>query len=194
MNARRQQQDSLELMTLAASGDSEAQRAVVERLRRRVQTVALTVLGNAMDAEDAAQNGMMEILRSAGSFRGENLTAWADRIAVRTAMRYARQRRVRAARHDELEPDELPGSSPDLSPNAALPRPLLEYVGELPEARRVVLVLRHVMGYSIAEIAELTETSPNTVKDRLVHARAELRKRLRRDLMIAEATERRRRS
>lgn len=181
-------------MALVASGDSEAQRAVVERLRQRVHTVALAVLGNAMDAEDAAQNGMMEILRSAGGFRGENLMAWADRIAVRTAMRYARQRRVRAARHDELEPDELPSSSSDPSPNAALPRPLLEYLGELPEARRVVLVLRHVMGYSIAEIAELTETSPNTVKDRLVHARAELRKRLRRDLMIAEATERRRRS
>lgn len=147
-----------------------------------------------MDAEDAAQNGMMEILRSAGSFRGDNLTAWADRIAVRTAMRHARQRRVRAARHEELEPDELASLPPEPTPTPALPRPLLEYLRELPEARRVALVLRHVMGYSVAEIADLTEVSPNTVKDRLTHARADLRKRLRRDLMIAEATEMRRRS
>jgi DNA-directed RNA polymerase specialized sigma24 family protein len=46
----------------------------------------------------------------------------------------------------------------------------------------VALVLRHVLGYSVEEIAELTEVSPNTVKDRLVQAREQVRKTLRREL------------
>ena len=174
-------------MALVATGDPVAQRAVVERLRRRVHAIALSVLGNVPDAEDAAQSGMLEILKSAGSFRGDNLMGWADRIAVRTAMRHARQRRVRAARQAQTEVEELGELGVEPLPHRGLPRPLLEYLGELPEARRVVLVLRHVVGYSIAEIAELTEVSPNTVKDRLTQARTELRKRLRRDLVIAEA-------
>jgi RNA polymerase sigma-70 factor (ECF subfamily) len=64
------------------------------------------------------------------------------------------------------------------------PRPLVEYLAELPETRRVALVLRHVMGYSIEEIAELTEVSPNTVKDRLLRAREQVRKTLRRELSL----------
>jgi DNA-directed RNA polymerase specialized sigma24 family protein len=44
-------------------------------------------------------------------------------------------------------------------------------LSELPEARRTVLVLRHVIGWSIQEIAEYTSVSVNTVKDRLLSAR-----------------------
>jgi RNA polymerase sigma-70 factor (ECF subfamily) len=67
-------------------------------------------------------------------------------------------------------------------PEHRVPRAIIEYLGELPETRRVALVLRHVMGYSVEEIAELTEVSPNTVKDRLHHAREHVRKTLRREL------------
>lgn len=194
VNARPRQPDAYELMALAASGDPEAQQTVVEQLRSRVRTVAMAILGNVVDADDAAQNSMMEILRCAGSFRGENLHAWADRIAVRTAMKHARQRRVRAARYEHLDPEDVVADHQVTFSGHALPRPLLEYLGELPEARRVVLVLRHVMGYSLSEIAELTQVSPNTVKDRLTNARADLRKKLRRDLLVAEARRAGRRS
>jgi RNA polymerase sigma-70 factor (ECF subfamily) len=173
-----------DLVALAVSGDQEARDLLVRRLTRRVRGIALAILGNPADAEDAAQAILLEILSSLRSYRGGHLVAWCDRIAARTAMRHARSRRVREAREDaEVDFEALaqparPGS------REQVPRSILEYLSELPETRRVALVLRHVLDYSIEEIAELTETSPNTVKDRLLRAREHVRKSVRRDLAV----------
>lgn len=179
--------DKVRLVSLAAQGDAAAQEHLVALLRRRVRTIAFAILGHPEDAEDASQNILIELLRSTPTYRGGNLNAWADRIAVRTAVRQARQRRVRAAREDDLmEPDAI-GRAGSPFVEHGIPRPILEYLGELPEARRTVLVLRHVLEYSIAEIAEITDVSPNTVKDRLLAARKQVRKSVRRDLSTKPA-------
>jgi RNA polymerase sigma-70 factor, ECF subfamily len=181
--------DVLALAGQAAAGDPRAQRQLVDQLHRRVQSIALSIMGNALDAEDCAQVILMEILRSLAAFRGDNLFAWSDRISVRTAMRHARQRRVRGLRFQSTDDlDELPLSSDSTDRfEQDLPRELREYLAQLPEARRVVLVLRHMMDYSVEEIAELTEVSPNTVKDRLLHARQQLRRAIRRDQMMDQS-------
>jgi RNA polymerase sigma-70 factor (ECF subfamily) len=179
------QNESLELVGLAAQGDANAQRLLVERLRRRMQSVALSILGNALDAEDTTQAILLEVLASIGSFRGENLLAWADRIAVRTAIRHARQHRMRSMRcevRDDLE--SLDDSVAPARFESSLPKNMLEYLACLPETRRVAVVLRHVMDYSVDEIAAMTEVSPNTVKDRLLRGRAQLRSLIRRDLSM----------
>jgi RNA polymerase sigma-70 factor (ECF subfamily) len=181
--------DNNEMLALAgqaAAGDPHAQRRLVDRMRRRVQSIALSIMGNALDAEDCAQMILMEILKSLSSFRGESLFAWTDRIAARTAIRYARQSRIRRLRFEPTDNlDELPlPVAPDDPFDPDLPRELRDYLAELPEVRRVVLVLRHMMDYSVDEIAELTEVSPNTVKDRLLHARQQLRRAIRRDQMM----------
>jgi RNA polymerase sigma factor (sigma-70 family) len=173
-----------ELVALAAAGDTSAREALVSRLERRVRGIALAILGHAADAEDATQAILLELLGSLKGYRGGHLLAWCDRIAVRTAMRQARQRRVREARHDfEIDLEAVP-----LERHAArehgVPRPILDYLAELPETRRVALVLRHVMDYSIEEIAELTGVSPNTVKDRLLHAREQVRRNIRREIAL----------
>jgi RNA polymerase sigma-70 factor (ECF subfamily) len=175
--------DQLELVSLAAAGDSAAQEHLVALLRRRVRTISLAILGHAQDAEDAAQCILIEILKSVPTYRGGSLYGWADRIAVRTAVRHARRRRVRAAQVDAGVAVESMGTGPDSgTAEHSIPRPILDYLAELPEARRTALVLRHVLEYSIAEIAELTDTSPNTVKDRLLQARRQVRQRIRHEL------------
>ena len=172
--------DYIDAVTLAAQA--------VERLQRRVQSIALSILGNALDAEDATQVILMEILKCVGSLRGERLTAWSDRIAVRIAIRNARQRRIHGLRFESTENmDDLAWSRDGAFFEADLARDLRDYLAQLPETRRVVLVLRHMMDYSIEDIAELTEASPNTVKDRLLHARQELRRLIRRDRMIDQS-------
>lgn len=180
--------DAIALATKAAAGDTHAQRRLVERLHRRVQSIALSILGNALDAEDATQVILMEILKCVGSFRGESLTGWSDRIAVRTAIRHARQRRIHGLRFEPTENlDNLAWTRDSACAEADLARDLRDYLAQLPEARREVLVLRHMLGYSIDDIAELTEVSPNTVKDRLLHAREQLRRLIRRDRMINQS-------
>ena len=157
-------------------------------LRRRVRTVAMAILGHAEDAEDAVQCTLLEVLRSAPSFRGGSLYAWTDRIAVRTAARHARRRRVRAAHFDDGTSVEGVSGRPERpSPQHSIPRPILDYLAELPEARRTALVMRHVLEYSVDEIAELTETAPNTVKDRLLQARRQVRRRIRQEVACLPA-------
>ena len=178
-----QRGDQLELVTLAGAGDPAAQEQLVALLRRRVRTVSLAILGHAQDAEDAAQCILMEILKSAPTYRGKSLYAWADRIAVRTAVRHAKKRRVRAAQVDAEVAVESMGTALATASSQSIPRPILEYLAELPETRRTALVLRHVLEFTVNEIAELTDASPNTVKDRLLQARRQVRRRVRHELV-----------
>lgn len=182
MNAPQRSTDVSELVSQALAGSSSARRRIVEQLSRRVRGIALSILGNSDDAADATQSIFLELFQSLAGFRGDNLVPWADSIAVRTAVRHARSRRVRSARDASVDPEELVGAEPAAPADHRVPRAIIEYLGELPETRRVALVLRHVMGYSVEEIAELTEVSPNTVKDRLHQAREQVRKTLRREL------------
>jgi len=177
----------LELAALDAAGNPSGREALVQRVGPRVRVIAVAILGNRADAEDAIQATWVEILTSTAAYRGENLNAWADRIAARTAMRHARQRRLRATRVDpESDLEMVQASAPVATfPGHDLPRPLLDYLADLVEQRRLVLVMRHVLGYSIAEISELTEAPVNTVRDRLLQARAQLRRAIRRDLAVA---------
>ena len=68
-------------------------------------------------------------------------------------------------------------------------RRLAAVVGELPPERRTALVLRHVQGYSVAEVAKITGAPQNTVRDRLRKARATLRRRVVADEVLRERLE-----
>lgn len=174
----------LSLMTLAAGGDRHAQTTLLTRVMPRVRVVAHAMVGDRSEAEDAVQLALMAILRGAGSFRGESrLETWADRVAARVALAQAHKARVRATRTGD-EDVEAVASAENPHLDQSLPRSLREYLDELPEARRSALVLHHVIGYTVEEIAALTSTSPNTVKDRLTQAREHLKKVVRREAAI----------
>ena len=181
MNVSQRNSGAAELVARAIAGDVTARRQIVEQLSRRVRGIALSILGNAEDANDATQSIFVELFQALPTFQGDNLVPWSDSIAVRTAARQARTRRVRSARNASIDPEELPHAGAATSEHR-VPRAILDYLAELPETRRVALVLRHVLGYSIEEIAQLTEVSPNTVKDRLHQAREQVRRTLRREL------------
>jgi RNA polymerase sigma-70 factor (ECF subfamily) len=175
-------------MELVATSDERAQRLLVERLMARVRTATRALLRNQADAEDAAQLCMLEVLRSADRFRGEHegsLEAWCDRITVRTALRYARKRRqAEAAIDGRSDPDLVAAGSVGSQLREEIVGEVSVYLERLSQVRREALVLRHVLGYTVEEIAELTGVSQNTVKDRLVHARREFRKLIRRERFV----------
>jgi RNA polymerase sigma-70 factor (ECF subfamily) len=77
------------------------------------------------------------------------------------------------------------GASSDPTPTSrTTPRAVEDYLAELPPARREVLVMKHSLGYTTEEIAELTDNPIGTVKDRLVAARKQLRKLIVRDMRL----------
>lgn len=174
-------------MSFVAAADPAATRTLANRLVQRVHRVSKSILRAPADADDAAQQSLIEIITSAKSYRGDSsLERWSDRIVVRTSMRVARVRQKQTARtEDDAELDALPAEAGSLDAKSEdAPRPVKEYLAELPEAQRSALVLRHVMGYSVQEIADLSDVSPNTVKDRLLRGMKEMRRLIRRDVAI----------
>src|SRR5687768_52188 len=170
--------DDIQLMAEVARGDPTAQRLLVRRLLRRIERVCRAILRNRQDAEDAAQLSVLEVLKSARNYRGESsLERWSDRITARTALRaVANERRAHRPPFEE-EPRVTHGAAE----SSLLAQECLD---RLSERQRSVLILRHGLEYSVEEIAEIAGISPNSVKDRLLRGRTELRRVLRRDQVI----------
>jgi RNA polymerase sigma-70 factor (ECF subfamily) len=173
----------LALMAAVAAQDEAAQRTLVERLSSRVRKVAHLLCRSSADADDAAQLALLEILRSAARFRvATSLERWADRITVRTALRLKRRESIRSNLLVRwVSPGFLPWGSPGVSQHPEQ-LGLDALLARLSAERREALVLRHALGYSVEEIAELTAAPTGTVKDRLVAARKQLRRLIERDL------------
>jgi len=174
--------DDVELMGRVALGDSEAQRLLVRRLLRRVEALCKAVLRNSEDAQDARQLSILEILKSARSFRGDStLERWADRIAVRTALRAAGAER--RAHRTPIDPE--PQNSYPTGESVVLAH---EYLDRISDRQRMVLIMRHGLEYSIEEIAEMAGISQNTVKDRLLRGRSIMRRMFRREQFLGEVS------
>lgn len=171
-------------MQRVAAGDPHAQRLLALRLAPRVQQLADRLLAGHPDAEDAAQIALVEILKAAhGYAERARVERWADRIAARTILRYAREQRRRWIVRSGADVEELP--VPSVTPLAdETPHRLSAYLAKLPPNRREVLVLKHALDYTTEEIAELVEVPVGTVKDRLVAARKQLRKLIQRDTVV----------
>ncbi len=168
-----------ELAAAAARGDPEARRLLVDRLLDRVGLTVRCLAAGDPDADDYVQDVFIEILNSIASFqRAGSLERWAERVAVRVTMRRLKKRVFRARIVTSDSEREAPDESPTFDLTLTRERTWRRIVGALellsPE-RRLVVVLKLVLGCSIAEIAEQTEMKPNTVRDRLKKGRAELR-------------------
>ncbi len=179
--------EDLRLMQLAGSGDCRAQRVLAHRLAGRVRRIAQRLLQNSSEADDASQTALIEILKSASSFNGDSsIERWSDRIAVRTAIRHAREQRRRPSHGSVYHVDAESIAAPRQQSAASeqISRELGEYLAALSSQRREVLVLKHALGYTVDEIAEITGAPVGTVKDRLIAARKQIRKLIQRDIAI----------
>ncbi len=174
------------LMARVAAGDRRAQCELVARLSGKVRRVSRALLRNPADADDAAQAALLEILKSAGQYKGlGSIERWAERVVIRAAAVLVRRRR-RAFDQVDFEADFEQVAEPPAEPSAAedVVRPMSEYLGRLPEPIRMVLLLRHASGYSLEEISEMVESSPNAVKKRISRGRLAVRRMIRKDRVV----------
>ncbi|MFV8753998.1 RNA polymerase sigma factor [Nannocystaceae bacterium ST9] len=169
----------------AGEGDLRAQRWLIEAVIADVRGVARALIREVHEADDAAQFALLQILQAASSFRGEaSLRHWARCVATRAVLKHrARQRRQLAWEGEDDLLDAIEARVPERH-DEQLPRSLREYLAELPAEQAEALVLHHALGYSLVEIAEITETSANTIKSRIRLGTRELRRRIRQDMLI----------
>jgi RNA polymerase sigma-70 factor (ECF subfamily) len=177
-----------ELVARCRGGDDVAKRELLLRVLPTIRGATRTLLAQRADADDATQQAMLDLLGGLEGFRGDgSLGGWARTIAVRAALRHAARQRRHASLVDPepvIEARHAAGYDEDALAEQ-LPRSVRAYLGELPPVQRQALVLRHGLGYTVPEIAEVCGESVNTIKSRLVTARKLLRKLVRRDEAVA---------
>jgi RNA polymerase sigma-70 factor, ECF subfamily len=188
----------------ARAGDEEAFRELTEPTRRELQLHCYRILGSVQDAEDMVQETLLAAWRGLEAFEGRaSVRSWLYRIATNRCLNVlrARSRRPREVpaidqppeptRRTEpiwLEPypDVLLEDIPDRSPGPAARYEARESIElafivalqGLPPRQRAALVLRDVLGFRTAEVAEMLDTGEASVKGALQRARAALRARL----------------
>lgn len=169
----------------AGEGDVRAQRWLIEAVLGDVRGVARALIHEVHEADDAAQFALLQVLQAAASYRGEaSLRHWARCVATRAVLKHrARQRRHLAWEGQADLLDAIETRTPERH-DEQLPRSLREYLAELPTEQVEALVLHHALGYSLVEIAEITELSANTIKSRIRLGTRELRRRIRQDMLV----------
>lgn len=181
-----------ELAALAGAGDAAAFRMIMQRNNRRLYRVARGILGNDAEAEDVVQETYIKAFENLALFRGEsNLATWLTRIAINEALgRKRRQRPTTDLSNLDMIDDQgearvliFPGVRMDSNPEANASRSEIRHlleraIDDLPEAFRIVFVMREVEQMSVAETASQLGIQPETVKTRLHRARRLLREAL----------------
>jgi RNA polymerase sigma-70 factor (ECF subfamily) len=172
-------QSDRDLLRLHVQGDSEAFGLLFVRHRERLWAVALRTLGDQEEAADALQDAMISAFRRASDFRGESaVTTWLHRIVVNACLDRIRRRAARPAASgmDEQTLDVLAQGSaladPGTDKDTALD--VLAALRTLGPDQRAALVLVDMLGYPVADTAEILGISPGTVKSRCARGRARL--------------------
>jgi RNA polymerase sigma-70 factor (ECF subfamily) len=174
-----------ELLQMHVDGDPDAFGVLFQRHRDRLWAVALRTLGDPEEAADALQEAMIAAFRRASSFRGDSaVTTWLHRIGVNAALDRMRRRASRPTTggQDDDALDALAiGTGQPLSDPSGVTDTAMDVTAALrrlvPE-QQAALVLVDMLGYSIADAAEVLGVSEGTVKSRAARGRAKLLPRL----------------
>jgi RNA polymerase sigma-70 factor (TIGR02960 family) len=195
-----------DLITRARAGDGEAFRELTEPYRRELQVHCYRMLGSLQDAEDVLQDTLLAAWQGLGAFEGRaSIRTWLYRIATNRCLNALRSASRRPAKEwdipqvEPLEPSRLGEvvwlePYPDVLLESVIKIPLgpearyqqteavsLAFVTALqllPARQRAVLILRDVLGYHANEVADMLDSSVESVNSALKRARAGLRRRL----------------
>jgi RNA polymerase sigma-70 factor (ECF subfamily) len=163
----------------AQGGDRAAMDALLRRHHARLWAVCRRLAGNDADASDATQEAMILIVRRLHTFDGRSrFSTWAHRVATNACLDELRRRGRRPRPGLPDDDPEHPHPTPDLAPSpeqAITGRMTVDAaLAALPEEFRLPVVLRDLGGHDYAEIAEILDLPPGTVRSRIARGRARL--------------------
>ncbi|MEZ0111052.1 RNA polymerase sigma factor (sigma-70 family) [Catenulispora sp. EB89] len=191
-----------DLIARARAGDHNAFRDLVQDHSHELQVHCYRILGSLQDAEDALQETLVAAWRNLGEFgQRSSVRTWLYKIATNRCLSMLRadSRRPRiAAPHEPvatlpdptgagdappwLEPypdvlldhlvDQRPGPEARYETTEAISLAFITALQLLPPRQRAALVLRDVLGYHAAEVAQMLDTTQEAVSSALKRARA----------------------
>jgi RNA polymerase sigma-70 factor (TIGR02960 family) len=190
-----------DLIARATAGDEEAFRELVDPFRRELHVHCYRILGSTEDAEDALQETLLAAWGGLGRFEGRaSIRTWLYRVATNHCLNALRSASRRPRADLPLEPDlpeptrlsevawlepypdvlleglteAPPGPDARYEAREAISLAFVTAVQLLPARQRAVLILRDVLGYHAAEVAEMLDSTTESVTSALKRARATL--------------------
>jgi RNA polymerase sigma-70 factor (ECF subfamily) len=190
-------------LTRARAGDEDAFRELTDPYRRELQLHIYRIVGSTQDAEDLLQETLVAAWRGLEQFEERaSVRAWMYRIATNRALDALRASKRRPDDQPMTQmpeptrwnepvwlqpypdvlldgiPDEAPGPEARYETKEAIALAFIVGLQHLPPEQRVVLVLRDVLGYRAAEVADILGTTGTSVHSSLRRARAAFETRL----------------
>ena len=161
------------------AGDPDAFGLLFRRHRDRLWAVAIRTLGDPEEAADALQDAMISAFRRAGSFRGDSaVTTWLHRIVINACLDRLRRRAARPATagadQQVLEILAADRGQRDPSADSDTSLDVLAALQKLPADQQAALVLVDMLGYAVADAAQVLGVSVGTVKSRCSRGRVRL--------------------
>ena len=195
---------SEQTLARARAGDEDAFRELTDPYRRELQLHVYRIVGSAQDAEDLLQETLLAAWRGLERFEQRaSIRAWLYRIATNRSLDALRASRRRPedlqpmtevpepTRYGEaiwleaypdvlLEgvPDQAPGPEARYEAKEAIALAFIVGLQHLPPQQRAVLVLRDVLGFRAGEVAEMLDSTEQSVNGLLRRARAAFESRL----------------
>jgi len=180
-----------DLVRDSKEGGIAAFQKLFDKYHKRVYNLIYRMVGNDQDAADLTQEVFIRVYNSLHLLRSEEaFYAWVRTVATNICRDHFRKigRRIKADSLDEkigFDDGEIQREVTDWSGN---PERLLEKkdlqdsvqraIGSLSEEHRTVVVLHHIEGMDVKDIAETLRIPAGTVKSRLARARDELKRKL----------------
>ncbi len=191
-------------LSRARAGDEDAFRELIDPYRGELQLHCYRILGSLLDAEDQLQETLLAAWRGLKGFEGRTLLrSWLYRIATNRCLNALRDRRrrpqgvpsmveppepTRTVEPIWLEPypdvlleglaDTAPGPEARYETRESVGLAFMAALQHLPPRQRAALVLRDVLGFHTAEVAEMLDSREASVKGALQPARAMIEERI----------------
>lgn len=194
-----------DLLARARAGDGDAFRELTDPHRRELEVHCYRMLGSVQDAEDLLQETLLAAWQGLAGFEGRaSIRTWLYRIATNrclNALRSARRRPAKEWDMTEIEPPDpsrlgeitwlepfpderleqraastLPGPEATYERSEAMSLAFVTALQLLPARQRAVLILREVLGFRAAEVADMLDTTTDSVNSALKRARAALQR------------------
>jgi RNA polymerase sigma factor (sigma-70 family) len=169
-------QEELDAIGMVLAGRTEAFETIVRNYQNLVASAAYRMGAPRDDIEDIVSEVFVKVYRHLPAYRPEfALSTWIYRIATNHTLDHLRRHRR------DRDQEELPLSAADTGPSprenvlgSERVRLVRQALTELPEKYRIPVVLMHVEGKGIDEIASILSLPAGTVKTRLSRGRERL--------------------
>ena len=159
------------IVTGCLNNNSVSQKALYDKYKDALYTIAFRMLKDSDNACDALQDGFIKAFKGLHSFKGQStLGAWIKTIIVRTCLN-----KLKTEIQLESIPDNYSHETIEWDDNLT-GQELEKAIQQLPAGYRSVFLLIEVEGYSHKETAKMLKIAEGTSKSQLYHSKKMLQK------------------